>query len=77
MLISNDKNLTEAMHKIHTHQLTINEASAQYGLSKRVIYNALRHQQRDINKQKRSLLATQKRLQENLHNIDMELASFI
>lgn len=76
-MLSNDKNLSEAMHKIHIHQLTISEASEQYALSKRLTYNTLRQQHSDINKQKRCLLATQKRLQKNLHSIELELAGFI
>lgn len=74
-MLSNYPHLDEALNKLSIHQLTITEASAQYDLPKRVIYKALRQQQAKISQQKAYLLATQRRLQQNLQNVELELAN--
>lgn len=74
-MLSDYPYLDEALKKLSVHQLTITEASAQYDLPKRVIYKALRQQQSKISQQKAYLLATQKRLQQNLQTIELELAN--
>lgn len=74
-MLDNNPVLAEALQKVSVHKLTITEASDQYGLPKRVLYKALRLQQAQISKQKAYLIATQKRLQANLRNVELELAT--
>lgn len=75
-MLNNYPHLDEALKKLSVHQLTISEASEHYDLPKRVIYKALRQQQARISQQKTYLLAAQKRLQHNLHTVELELANF-
>ena len=75
-MLNNDPTFIEALQKVSVHQLTITEAAEQYDIPKRAIYKALRQQQTKLNKQKAYLIATQKRLKQNLRNVEMELASF-
>ncbi len=75
-MLNNDPAFIEALKKVSVHQLTITEAAEQYDIPKRAIYKALRQQRTKLNKQKAYLIATQKRLKQNLRNVEMELASF-
>ncbi len=75
-MLNNDPTFIEALQKVSVHQLTITEAAEQYDIPKRAIYKAVRQQQTKLNKQKAYLIATQKRLKQNLRNVEMELASF-
>jgi predicted DNA-binding protein YlxM (UPF0122 family) len=75
-MLNNDPAFIEALKKVSVHQLTITEAAEQYDIPKRAIYKAVRQQQTKLNKQKAYLIATQKRLKQNLRNVEMELASF-
>ncbi|MFK3864653.1 helix-turn-helix domain-containing protein [Pseudoalteromonas rhizosphaerae] len=75
-MLSNYPHLDEALKKLSVHQLTISQASEYYDLPKRVIYKALRQQQAKIAQQKSYLLAAQKRLQQNLQSVELELANF-
>ncbi|MBB1291530.1 hypothetical protein H5154_16975 [Pseudoalteromonas sp. SR44-5] len=75
-MLSNYPHLDEALKKLSVHQLTISQASEHYDLPKRVIYKALRQQQAKIAQQKSYLLAAQKRLQQNLQSVELELANF-
>ena len=75
-MLNNDPTFIEALQKVSVHQLTITEAAEQYDIPKRAIYKAVRQQQTKLNKQKAYLIAAQKRLKQNLRNVEMELASF-
>tara|TARA_Y100000034_G_C6840823_1_gene380396 strand:+ start:577 stop:852 length:276 start_codon:yes stop_codon:yes gene_type:complete len=75
-MLNNDPAFVEALKKISVHQLTITEASEQYHIPKRVLYKAARQQQVKQNKQKAYLIATQKRLQQSLRHVELELAGF-
>lgn len=55
-MVNNDHNLAEAMHKIHVHQLTVNEAAEHYDVSIDTIYQALRQRHIAMDKKKRALL---------------------
>ncbi|WP_404343608.1 hypothetical protein [Pseudoalteromonas mariniglutinosa] len=76
-MLNNEPQLAQALLEVSVHKLTISEASKKYTIAKRKIYNALRQQQTQLTKQKAYLIATQKRLQQNLRHVEMELASFI
>jgi len=74
-MLNNAPHLDEVLQKLSGYQLTITEAAEQYDLPKRVIYKALRQQQAKNTKQKAYLIAAQKRLQQTLQTVELELAN--